>query len=166
LLLRCALPALEVRMPLADIIAAVTARVTAVASAKNVYSYAREAKEQKKFQDLFKDATAGNIHTWMITRQGTVTRDDGVGTYRRIHEIAIMGYMSVNDAANSEATFQGVIEDVCLAFDPLALRQYGQVYDWSQPVQVEGPTVLMYGQYLCHAAKLVHRVEELQYEQP
>jgi len=153
-------------MPLADIITAVTARVAAVPTAKNVYSYAREAKEQAASLAIFKDVTAGNIHTWMITRQATIAKDDGVGTYRRIHEIAIMGYMSVNDKVDSEATFQGVIEDVCLAFDPLALRQYGQVYDWSQPVQVEGPTVLMYGQFLCHAAKLVHRVEELLYEQP
>ena len=150
-------------MPLPDIITAVTARLAAVTSAKNVYSYAREAKEQAAFIALFKDTTAGNIHTWMVTRQATVTRDEGVGTYRRIHEIVMMGYMSVNDAANSEATFQGVIEDVCLAFDPLALRQYDGAYDWSQPVQVEGPTVLMYSQYLCHAVKLIHRVEELLY---
>jgi hypothetical protein len=155
-------------LPLPDIITAVTARLAAVPSARNVYSYAREAKEQKAFLELFKDTVAGNIHTWMVTRQATVTRDEGTGTYRRIHEIAMMGYMSVNDAANSEGTFQGVIEDVCAAFDPLPLRQYPNAegvpqYDWSQPVQVEGPTVLWYSQYLCHAVKLIHRVEELIY---
>lgn len=150
-------------MPLPDIITAVTARLAAVASARNIYSYAREAKEQKAFIELFKDTVAGNIHTWMVTRQATVTRDEGTGTYRRIHEIAMTGFMSLNDAANSEGTFQSVIEDVCAAFDPLPLRQYGGAYDWSQPVQVEGPTVLMYNQYLCHAVKLIHRVEELIY---
>jgi hypothetical protein len=153
-------------MPLPDIIAAVTARVAAVPSAKNVYSYAREAKDPKVFQDLFKDQAKGKLHTWMITRQGTKAIDDGVGAYRRIHEIAIMGYMALNDKENSEATFQGIVEDVCNAFDPLTLRQYDGAYDWSQPCQVEGPTVLMYGQYLCHAVKIVHRVEELLYEQP
>jgi hypothetical protein len=151
-------------VPLLDIITAVTARLTAVTSAKNVYSYVREAKEQAVFAALFKDTVAGNIHTWMVTRQATVTKDEGVGTYRRIHEIAMMGFMSMNDAANSEGTFQSIIEDVCAAFDPLALRQYGGAYDWSQPVQVEGPTLLMYSQYLCHAVKLIHRVEELCYE--
>jgi len=153
-------------MPLPDIIAAVTARVTAVASTKNVYSYARSAKEQADFLALFKDPAGPTLHTWMITRQNTGSKDGGVGTYRRIHEIAIMGYYSLDDKANSEGTFQGIIEDVCLAFDPLKLRQYAQTYDWSQPCQVEGPTVLMYGQYLCHAVKIVHRVEELLYEQP
>lgn len=153
-------------MPLPDIIAAVTARVAAVAGAKNVYSYAREAREQKKFQELFQDSQAKKLHTWMVTRQATQTRDEGTTTYRRIHEIAIMGYYSVDDEQNSEGAFQALIEDVCAAFDPLPLRQYGGVYDWSQPVQVEGPTVLMYGQYLCHAVKLVHRVEELIYEYP
>lgn len=153
-------------MPLPDIIAAVTARLDAVPSTVNVYSYAREAKEPKKFIELFKDIVKGNIHTWMVTRQATSTKDDGTGTYRRIHEIAMMGYYSVNDAVNSEGTFQSIVEDVCAAFDPLALRQYGGKYDWSQPLQVEGPTVLMYGQSLCHAVKLIHRVEELIYEQP
>jgi hypothetical protein len=153
-------------LPLPDVIAAVTSRLVAVPAARNVYSYAREAKEQKKFLDLFKDQVAGNIHAWMVTRQATATRDEGTGTYRRIHEIAIMGYYSVNDAQNSEGAFQSIVEDVCAAFDPLALRQYDGAYDWSQPIQVEGPTVLMYGQYLCHAVKLIHRVEELIYDQP
>ncbi len=153
-------------MPLPDIIAAVTARVRAVASAKNVYSYAREVREQKDFVALFQDPGAKKLHTWMITRAGTASKDDGTTARRRIHEIAIFGYMSVDDANNSEATFNGVIEDVCLAFDSVFLRQYGGLYDWSQPCQVEGPTVLMYGPYLCHAVKIVHRVEELLYDQP
>jgi hypothetical protein len=169
--LRCARPGWEATLPLPDIIAAVTARVAAVAGLVNVYSYAREAKEQKEFQQLFQDPANNKLHTWMVTREGTETRDDGVGCYRRIHKLAIMGYYSVDDLANSESTFQGLIEDVCAAFDPLALRQYPNAegvpqYDWSQPVQVDGPTVLMYGRYLCHAVKLVHRVEELLYEQP
>ena len=153
-------------MPLPDIVAAVTARVTAVAGVKNVYNYAREAKEQKQFQQLFQDPANNKLHTWMITREATETKDDGATCYRRIHRIAIMGYYAVDDLANSEGTFQGLIENVCAAFDPLPLRQYGGAYDWSQPVQVDGPTVLMYGQYLCHAVKLIHRVEELIYESP
>jgi hypothetical protein len=158
-------------LPLPDIIAAVTARVAAVEGVKNVYGYAREAREQKKFQELFQDPAAKKLHTWMITRSGTATKDDEMSAYRRIYEIAIFGYFSVDDAAESEAEFQALIESVCLAFDPLRLRQYPNAegvpqYDWSQPVQVEGPTVLMYGQYLCHAVKLIHRVEELLYESP
>jgi len=153
-------------MPLLEVIAAVTARVKAVESAKNVYSYARDVKEQKDFVALFQDPQNKKLHTWMVTREGTPAQDDGVGTYRRPHRIAIMGYYSVDDANNSEGTFQQIVEDVCNAFDPLPLRQYDGKYDWSRPCQVEGPTVLMYGSYLCHAVKIVHVVEELLYEQP
>jgi hypothetical protein len=150
-------------MSLPNVIAAVTARLTAVPSTKNVYSYAREAKEMAQFTKLFLDPAAKTIHAWMVTREGTAARDEELSTYRRTHSIVMMGYYAVNDTLNSEGAFQGIIEDVCQAFDPLALRQYDGAVDWSDPVQVEGPTVLMYGQVLCHAVKLIHRVQEVIY---
>jgi hypothetical protein len=154
-------------MALPDVIAAVTARLAAVPSARNVYSYAREAKEASAFLKLFSVAGANpavkTIHAWMVTRAATAVKDEEVQTYRRTHEIVMMGYFAVDDAANSEGIFQQIVEDICQAFDPLSLRQYDGLVDWSEPVQVDGPTVLMYGAYLCHAVKLVHRVQEVIY---
>jgi hypothetical protein len=156
-------------LALAKIVTAVATRLEAVASVRNVYDYLREAKDGKKFIDLFQDKEGlKNLHTWMITRERTDKKDEGISLTRHTHHIVMMGYFAVNDLQQSETTFQGIIEDACQAFDPLPLRQYtgtvaAGMVDWSQPVQVEGPTVLMYGNYLVHAVKLLHKVEELVY---
>jgi hypothetical protein len=150
-------------LPLNEVITAVTARLESVASVKNVYSYIREAKDGKKFIDLFKDPAAGVIHTWMITRAATKKMDDGTGCTRHIHDIKMLGYYALNDREASESTFQQIIEDACAPFDSLQDRQYGGQFDWSQPVQVNGPTVLMYANVLVHAVELLHKVEEVIY---
>jgi hypothetical protein len=148
-------------MPLPEIVTAVTDRLIAVSGTRNVYSYPRNIKEISQFKHLFADLQAKNIHTWMVTREATEKRDEGIEQCRHIHSIVMMGYFSVNDAGDSESAFQTLIEEVCQAFDPFALRQYDGLVDWSQPVQVQGPTVLMYGPSLCHAVKLIHKVEEV-----
>lgn len=150
-------------MALSEVIAAVATRLESVESVRNVYTYIREARDVKKFSDLFKDPAAGVIHTWMVTRSATAKRDDGTGCTRHIHDIKLLGYYSLNDKEASEAAFQQIVEDACAPFDSLQDRQYGGAFDWSQPVQVNGPTVLMYANVLVHAVELLHKVEEVVY---
>lgn len=147
-------------MSLRNAIARVTERLAAVPDIKNVYSYRREARDIQKFMQLFKDPAAKNIHAWMVTREATATVDEESQAYSRTHTIVMLGYLSVNDAENSEGTFQDLIEDACAAFDPLKARQYDGEFNWSTGVSVDGPTTLMYGAVLCHAAKLTTKIRE------
>ena len=147
-------------MSLRNAIDAATARLAAVPNIKNVYSYRREARSMDQFLALFKDPTAKNIHAWMVTREATATVDEESQAYSRTHTIVMLGYLSVNDLANSEGTFQDLIEDACAAFDPLNARQYGGQFNWSTGLSVDGPTTLMYGAVLCHACKLTTNIRE------
>lgn len=147
-------------MGLPEILELVTTRLEAVPTVKNVWNYKRLAVASPKFKALFQDPEAQKLHTWFVVRESSPAADEGTQAYRRIHNMVLMGYYAVSDTDASELAFNAIIQDVCDAFDPLDGRTYAGAVDWSGPLQVDGPTSLMFGPVLCHAVKISHRIED------
>ena len=131
----------------------------------NVYNMLREAKTDAEFQALFIDAVTDPankiIRAWRVTRTATQGRDEVMNAMSRTHTVEISGFRSYHDGV-SEPEFQGVIEAISDAFDPLgengsAVRRFvsaqypqGQ-FDWSGPLQIMGPRLGTLGSALVHA---------------
>jgi hypothetical protein len=145
---------------LADIITAVETILSGVTGVGNVYSYRRWAADDASFANLF--VNNGIILAWTITRESTETDDFEQGSHDH-HAIIIRGWMGVKDLANTEATFQALVETVRAAFHTNRTFYLANVEnaEWSERMKVRKVDYVKYGQYLCHYAELELKVTDV-----
>jgi len=144
-------------MSLATNIQAVKTILDGITGVANVYNTVRNWQSEKQFRDGAK-AAGGRIQFWFITREATSAEDLGPRFTARRHTLALHGYAGVQDAAESEKTFQALIESVVAALG--ANRQLNQTARHSGPAQVRAVDFRIFSNVLCHHAEIALVVED------
>src|SRR5690348_12599338 len=98
-------------MALSNNLTAIKTIIDAVPGVENVYDTVRNWQTEQQFRSGARTG-AGTIQFWFLTREATSASDLGPQFTARKHRIAIHGYAGVADAAESEKSFQSLIEDV------------------------------------------------------
>lgn len=145
----------------AQIRAAIKAKLQGVAGIGQVHDYERFAKTEKEFQDLYKDAVSGRILGWNFYRQSTAERDLDLGEVRRLHVWKLSGYMSLDDADASGKLIDDLVETIVTAFRTdrtlgglvIDIKNMDNEFGESG-VQVEAIEPVMFAGVLCHRAQL------------
>jgi hypothetical protein len=146
-------------MSLADMIDAVGTILGGITGIGNVHKYERWAADDAGFKALFK--SDNRILAWTITREATDCVDWPGSTEDR-HSLVIHGYMSLDDSANTEKTFQDLIEVIRNTFQPnrfLTVTGVPHAHD-SDRIRVRLVDHRMFGGLLVHYAELVLRTGE------
>lgn len=150
----------------AQIRAAILAKLQGVAGIGQVHDYERFAKTEKEFQDLYKDVTDNRIRGWNFYRASTAERDLDLGEVRRLHAWRVAGYMSLDDADASGKLFDDLIELVVTAFRTdrtlggLVIDSKDMESEFgASGVQVEAIEPVMFAGVLCHRAQLTLTTE-------
>jgi hypothetical protein len=150
-------------MSLATIItntAGILGAVTGVGS--KVHAYERWAADEAAFKTLFVES--GKVCGWTLTREATTSKDY-VGSSLDEHTLVIRGYYSLDDSANTEATFQNLLETIRAAFHTNRRLGYGTpaVYAAHSSDRMVARTVdhRMFAGILVHYCELVLVAREL-----
>lgn len=145
----------------AQIRAAIKAKLAAVTGIGQVHDYERFAKTEREFQDLYKDATSGRVKGWNFYRAATAERDLDVGEVRRLHEWRITGFMGLDDLDASGKLLDDLVELIATAFRTdrtlggltIDIKDMDNEFGPSG-VQVDGIEPVMFAGVLCHRAQL------------
>lgn len=143
---------------LASIRAAIVARLGAVANVGRVHDYQRYSANAAGFTALYGATIAGTaqIRGWWVSRVATRETSEARGRYVIVHTWRITGYMSLDDAAASEKTFDALLEAVRDAFradDNLGGVVDATVIDEGAGLQVDEQAPVIFAGVLCHAAR-------------
>ena len=141
------------------VLAKVKTYMEAIPSIGNVHDYVRWNKDWPASLTLFKvTSPTAQLRFWDISRIRTpeISKVDMVNS--RQYTFRIRGFMSLNDAAASEKTFQELIEAVCDKFRGKPTLE-GDAVD-SNPVQVDNVGHAMVGDVLCHMPECTLTIEE------
>lgn len=147
-----------------DLAADIKTHLDAIPSAGVVHTYERQSTDIKKFLALFQNPATGKILGWEITRRAVPEHQRGA--YFRHHQMVLTGYMGLQDAEASSATFQDLVDTICDTFrtaEPLSNASWyyrdGDNPD-NSPVQVEQVNDRMFGSVLCHCAVIAIYITE------
>jgi hypothetical protein len=148
-------------MSLSNIISATATILGTVTGIGTVHAYERWAADEATFKALF--VSSGKVNGWAITREATTAVDHVGGASMDTHDIVIRGYYSLDDSANTEKTFQDLIEAIRSKFNPnRRLTVSGTVNaHTSDRIQVRPIQHRMFGGVLCHYCELVLRASEI-----
>lgn len=135
--------------------------LSGVSGIGQVHNYLRYVTTQSAFEALF--VSGGVINAWLHTRRATDgQRLTNKHTVRR-HTWSILGYYALDDSAQSELTFQALLESIEQAFRAdvtlTGTAEYVEAIDIIEPV---GHVMLPPGDggFLCHFAELRLVVQE------
>ena len=136
---------------------AIKTTLTGVSNIGKVHDYERWAADWSKFIAYFRTSISGTdqIRGWEISRKAPITED---ATSVKKHTYSIRGYMGVEDAAESEKTFNALIEAAAAAFR--ADRTLGGAALGHDFIQVDALDTRSFGGVLCHYAELSLTVYE------
>ena len=142
---------------LADIRAAIVAKLEGVANIGAVNDYERYAKKLSKFKSFY--VTSGKVHGWHFRRISKRVISPALGEVKVTNRWRITGYMSLEDKLSSEKTFDDLVEAVMAAF--LADETLGGVVgatvdddDGTAALQLDDSGPVMFAGVLCHSARL------------
>lgn len=143
---------------LEDIRAAIVLKLASVSDMGNLHGYERYAKSENDFRKLYQKDGAGDqpILGWFVRRlrfsqQQENSRNLITSTWR------IQGFMSLNDANQTEIQFDNLIENITAAFNADAnlggaVQRIGN--DEFAGIQLDESTPVMFTGVLCHGARL------------
>lgn len=125
-----------------------------------VYDYERWAVDWATFINLFKTrvGTTDQIRGWEINRKAVKGKTSAFETEESTHSYVIRGYLGLNDANETEKTFNGLVEAVRDAFRDHPTLNAAAEYHGGIQAEVIEPR--MFGGVLCHYAELVLEVSE------
>lgn len=104
---------------LASIVSQIKTILETVSNVGNVHAYQRLVKDTPAFNTAFQHAATASYRFWEIHRissQEAYLVGGSTGVTTRTHVIQLDGFMGVDDSANSESTFQTLVESVCDVF--------------------------------------------------
>jgi hypothetical protein len=146
----------------ADLRAAIKAKIVAVASMGTVHDYERYLKDQSKLASLYVNTaqSGSRVYGWNIRRVKTIELLADTG--RNFVDILwrIRGYMSIEDAEETEKKFDTQIELMRDAFraDPslgsLCETTFKEANGNQAGLQLEESEPVLFCGVLCHAARL------------
>ena len=147
-------------MAYATILAQIKTYMEAVTNCGLVYDYVRWHKDMPAMLALFKTTIGGvsQIRFWDISRTKTLEVNKVSKENLRIYTFRIRGFLSLDDSAATETTFQTLIELVCAKFRnvPTLNATAEAVF----PIQVLNTTHVMIGDVLCHMVEMDLTIEE------
>lgn len=135
---------------------AIVAKMNGIAGIGRVHGFERYAKREADFVALFK--STDKVLGWIVRRVATREISRIVGRSIVTHRWQIRGYMSLDDATQSEVAFDTLIEAVRDAFR--ADETLGGLIDDTVAdgdvagVQVDDSGPVFFGGVLCHGARL------------
>lgn len=141
---------------LADIRAAIVAKLEGIADIGKVHSFERFLKENSKLRELY--VFGDRIQGWNVRRIANTRTAVNFGRTKVVNTWAIRGFMSLSDESTSELLFDELIEAICEAFgNDLTLG--GATDDINLEsgvagVQVRDSAPVMFCSTLCHAVRL------------
>ena len=137
--------------------AAIKTTLSGVSNIGQVHDYERWASDWSKFIAFFKVRISGVDHVrgWEIGRKAPISEDE---TSVKKHTYAIKGYMGVDDAAQSEKTFNTLVDAAAAAFR--SDRTLGGAALGHDFIQVDALDTRSFGGVLCHYAELSLTVYE------
>jgi len=139
-----------------EAIAAIISGVTGIGA---VHAQERFSRSYSEWLNLM--TNAGIINGWTVNRERSDPWTDNESTLRNTHSFKIKGYYEIDDVAESEKSFQVLIDLICQAFygnDTLS-----DTVLLSEPVQVDfvGTRELAPDtNYFLHYAELTLRADE------
>lgn len=142
---------------LAQVRAAIKTTLEGVSGIGQVHDYERFAKRTADFLALYRSTTHNQVRGWNFRRVSTQERSPDVGRFIVTARWQIRGYMTLDDSATSEKTFDNLVEDVRDAFR--ANDTLGGVVDTCiigdvAGAQLEEAGPVMLADHLCHGARL------------
>ena len=151
---------------LAEIRAAIVAKLQAVPAIGTVHAYERYAKTESEFRELYVSTIGGQalIRGWYLRRMATRELSAMVGVSMRVTSWRIVGYFGLDDVAESELVFDNLVEAACDAFrtDPTLGGIVADLCDLTagsedkpQGLQVEDFAQVLLAQKLCHRTQLL-----------
>jgi hypothetical protein len=142
-------------MSTSTIRAAIAATISGISGIGLVHEFERYSKRQSDFVEFFTEGR--KLLGWIVQRRGTEERAAAVDYNRVIDRWEITGFMALEDAAQTELTFNTKIDEIRDAFR--SDETIGGVVESIQVnglygVQVDGIEPVMFGATLCHRARL------------
>lgn len=146
--------------------------VNAVTDAGMVYDYNRFSADWAVFLSQFQTEVDGTpqIRGWQVSFEGYAAPPEklyvsppGAGKdalTARAHIFKVMGYMSLNDALETEKTFSTLAESVVNALDDDATLHDDSTYLLTSPASIDFMGTLMLGSVLCNHAEITIVVTE------
>lgn len=142
--------------------AAILAKVQGVSGMGRVHDYQRFHKDASKLADLYyTSAQAGRrLYGWHIRRVGTTELLVDTGRNFRDVRWALRGFMSLDDAGETEKLFDDQVEAICDAFRAdsrlggICETQFREANGNQAGIQVDELEPVMFCGVLCHGAKL------------
>jgi hypothetical protein len=136
--------------------------------AGKVYDYQRFSTEWNHFLGLFK-TTGNKIHGWNLTRVSTEEILQTNNRSERVFVFKIRGYMTIEDAEESEKDFQDIVENICAAFRADMDLGIGSTIEAGDDehtngigvVQVQIVEARSFGGTICHFAELEYKCKTL-----
>ncbi len=150
-----------------EIVTDIKAKMDAVTDVGVVHKYYRWNKGWKEFIEYFTYTPTNQpkqIRGWEITRISGAEHKRGV--YFRHYKFRLSGYMSLQDASETDIEFQGLIDEVCNAFRNVEDQGGATWYymdgdnetDSSPQIPVIKPK--MFGNVLCHTTEIILTITE------
>jgi hypothetical protein len=141
---------------LADIRAAILAKMQGIANIGQVHSYERYSKQQSEFLQLYK--TGAQILGWNLRRGRRAEISTYMGRTMITNEWEIKGFMSLDDSGESELAFDVLLEAIGDAFrDDITLGGVIETTikeDGTAGIQLEDSGPVMFNGVLCHSARM------------
>jgi hypothetical protein len=146
-------------MAYATILAQIKTYMESVTSIGNVHDYVRWNKDWPAMLTMFKiTSPSAQIRFWDISRVASPEQNKVSKENLRTHTFRIRGFMSLDDSAATEKTFQALLETVCTKFRNVpTLNSTAANVD---PLQINTVGHVMVGDVLCHMAECTLTVEE------
>lgn len=144
--------------------------LSTVSGIGQIYTVPKNILEIEDFQGM---ATTGigdtkNINFWIIQRTGVKNlRRAGIENYgmeRREHEFVVTGYYGVNEANNTELSFQNILNSISDAWNGRVTQgpTTSPVIEYTSPVEITNITHDKLGNlgYLVHVCNIIIRMQE------
>jgi len=140
---------------IASVRTAIMGKLNAVAGIGATHDYERYAASMAGMKALY--LSGGQIKGWNLRRVATEETSPAVGRYVVTHRWRIAGYMALDDSAATEKAFDDLIEaarDAFRADDTLGGVVATCIIDSVAGAQVQDSGPVMFGNVLCHGARL------------
>lgn len=138
---------------------AIADKIAAVADAGRVHAWQRYAPNNTEFRALYVASIGGaeQLRGWHVRRVATQETSDALGRYVVTHRWEIRGYLGLDDAAQTERTFDTLIEALRDAFrtdETLGSLVASTVVDEGAGLQLDEHVPVMFAGTLAHMARL------------
>lgn len=146
---------------------AIKVKLEGIAGIGVVHHYERLAKTVGELKAMYVSGAPAKLLGWNIRRVATSEVSPVVGRYTIDHRWQIRGFMAIDDSAETELVFDGLIDSIRDAFR--ADETLGNLIGGTQaPPPTIGMQLIehgpvMFADVLCHGARLAYSTRHIQH---